>query len=200
MEVNAAGVGLPGKGAGLSSKQQKVWLSVIFALVVVIVGLGIAIAVVLTTRSNTNKNSCGTDTDMTKEEREEAEEEKNLEIYHEVQEYINEIILSTNELEESDVVSAYQYYISEVNNTVVSNMLRADLLLIEMGYDTEKTRGDELIAVAIELDDEDKTMNSAALVMTLADYYGKTEVYDKYSVILAEREKEAGVTDMGGEG
>ncbi len=197
MEVNAAGVGLPDKGAGLSSKQQKVWLSVIFALVVVIVGLGIAIAVVLTTRGSGNNSNTN---DTTEKDIAAKQEQEDLELYREINGYIKEVVMSTSYLEEGDLVGVYGYYISEVENTTVRNMLRADLLLIEMGYDTEKTRGDELIAVAIELDNEDKTMNSAALVMMLAEYYGKTEIYDKYSAILAEREKEAGVADMGGEG
>lgn len=167
-------------------RQRKIWLVVFSSLLVLIIGLVIAIVVVANMRAGNNTN-CPNDDGLTEEERKAEQEKAELEEYKEIHETIDKIIEATRNLEESDLVKAYQYYISEASTTAVKNMLRRDLLMIEMAYDTEKTRGDELINVAIEIDDEEKTSGSAALVMSLADNYDKAELSTKYEIIMNER-------------
>ncbi|MBQ3296347.1 hypothetical protein IJG95_01400 [Candidatus Saccharibacteria bacterium] len=168
----------------LTSKQKKVWIGVLAGVCVLIVGLIIAIVAVANMRPGNNTECPNA---MTEEEEKEAEEAAIIEEYAAVQETINKVIESTRNIDLAEIVKTYQYYINDTEDTTVKNMLRMDLLMVEMGYDTEKTRGDELIDVAIEIDGEAQSSNSAALVMALADNYGKTELYDEYKAIFNER-------------
>ena len=186
-------------GKELGLKQKKIWMSVFFSTGILIIGLVVAILVVINTRDSHN-NNCTTIDDLTEEEVEEYEQQVVIEAYGKIQEAIAKVINASADKGEKTTVSTYQYYISQTENTVVKNMLRSELLNIEMAYDTEKTRGDELIAVAMEIDDEMRSINSAGLIMILAEYYGKTDIYDEYAAILEERTLAKGMTIDGGEG
>lgn len=172
-------------------RQKKILGGIFGGLVVVAVGLVVAIVVVANMREG-NRTDKPCDVDISEEEYNEAIETANLEEYQEIHETIDKIITQTRNLSEADVINAYQYYMGETDSTTVKNMLRMDLLIVEMGYDTEMTRGDELIAVAVEIDETERSMNSAGVVMILADNYGKTDVYNNYTNILNEREIAAG--------
>ncbi len=181
-------------------RQRKIWLVVFSSLLVLIIGLTISIVVVANMRVG-NNTKCPNDDGLSEEEREAEQKKADLEEYESAQKAINKIVEATRNLSETDMVKAYQYYIGEASTAAVKNMLRSDLLLIEMGYDTEKARGDELINVAIEIDNEEKTINSAGLVIILADNYNNTEAFDRYTTVLNERKIAEGLNPDGeGEG
>lgn len=191
MEVNASARVVPGKnkkvaGKELNAKQKKIWVMIFYSLLLLIIGLIIAIMVVMVNNRERQSN-CSTKEEITEDKRKENEQRKIVESYNEIHETIDKIIEATKNLEESDVINAYLYYIGETEDETVKNMLRMQLLSIEMGYDTEKVRGDELIDIAVEVDSEMQTSNSAALVMSLASNYDKMELYNEYEAIFNER-------------
>lgn len=191
MEVNASARAVPGKnkkvaGKELNAKQKKIWVTIFYSLLLLIIGLIIAIMVVMVNNRERQSN-CSTKEEITEDKRKENEQRKIVESYNEIHETIDKIIEATKNLEESDVINAYLYYIGETEDETVKNMLRMQLLSIEMGYDTEKVRGDELIDIAVEVDSEMQTSNSAALVMSLASNYDKMELYNEYEAIFNER-------------
>lgn len=174
-------------------KTTKILATVLASFLVMIVGLTIAIVAVLTSRGDGKENSCEPVQEITEDEEKEREMEERTELYAEIQGYIDDVIESTDELTENDVAMAYEYYIGEVSDTMIKNMLSSDLLLVEMGYDEDKVRGDELISIAIEIDNEEQSPNSAALVSTLANYYGRTDLEAEYDAKIIERETAEGI-------
>ena len=168
-------------------KQRKIWAVVLYSMVVVIVGLVITIAITLSVRTDRKNGSKENDDTMSEEEEAEKKKLEDIKEYNAIQEAIDKVINSSNVPTEKDVVNAYHYYISETDNETVKNMLRMNLLTIEMVNDMEKTRGDELINVALEIDEVEKSINSAATVVSLADYYGRAELENKYQAIMDER-------------
>lgn len=169
------------------------WIILFSSFGVVIMGLVVAIVVVLVTRNNNiEDNSCKPAGEMTEKEIRERALAVAESDYTVIYEAINKVIQSMQEPTEEDVVPLYEYYIGETESEYAKAMLQSDLLLTLMGYDTENTDGDRLIEEAQVVDDVLKTPNSAALIMNLAQAYGKVELYNQYEEIMIQREIESG--------
>lgn len=169
------------------------WIILFSGFGVLIVGLVIAIVVVAATRTTSvEDDSCKPVGEMTEQEiidRALAVAESDYSVIYEA---INEVIQSMQEPTEEDIVSLYEHYIGETESEYAKAMLQSDLLLILMGYDTENVEGDRLIEEAQIVDEVLKTPNSAALIMNLAQAYGRTELYDRYEEIMIQREIDKG--------
>ena len=48
--------------------------------------------------------------------------------------------------------------------------------------------GEEILDDAMRIDQSLRTVDSAVVVLNMADYYGNTEVYEKYEKILNSRQ------------
>ena len=184
----------------LSPRQKKIWLSALFGAFVLMIGLVIAIVVVANTREitgktcNMNKNQDrNQNEELTEQEKRDQELKTAMEKRNIVLSAIDKVLEASADVDEETVVSAYQYYISEEDNDLTKLLLRLNLVTIEASYDTDKTRGDELITVAKEIDNELKTIDSAVAIINMASFYGKNELLEEYDAILLEREKAAGI-------
>ena len=180
-------------GAELSLRQKKNWLGALFVAIVLIIGLVVAIVVVKTRENNESCIVCENAKEMADKEKRESELEEATSIYAST---VNEITKIISRLEPDDIEGAiytYQYYIDKTDNELAKAMLESLFLQVQMGYDIDNTKGDELIKKAQEIDEKIKTTDSAVLVMNLASNYGKTELYNEYEAILNEREKAEGV-------
>lgn len=174
----------------LTPRQKKVWLGVLCAAVILVVGLVVAIVVVVNTKETEDISQNQTEEQVKYEDQElkTAVKERNA-----ILSTISKVLESSADRSEEKVVSTYQYYISEEDDELVKLLLRLSLVMIEVGYDTDKTRGDELITAAKEIDEELQTMDSAITIMNMATTYKKNDLYEEYKAILMEREKAAGI-------
>lgn len=174
----------------LTPRQKKVWLGALCAAVILVVGLVVAIVVAANTKETEDISQNQTEEQVKYEDQElkTAVKERNA-----ILSTISKVLESSADRSEEKVVSTYQYYISEEDDELVKLLLRLSLVMIEVGYDTDKTRGDELITAAKEIDEELQTMDSAITIMNMATTYKKNDLYEEYKAILMEREKAAGI-------
>lgn len=180
----------------LSPKQKKIWLAGLFGTLILIVGLLIAIVVVVNVGGRQGEVYSVDESqneELVEREKRELELQAAMEQRNAVLSAINEVMEASVDANEDTVVAAYQYYISEEDNELAKLMLRLDLVTVEANYDLEKARGNELIAVAKELDGELKTINSAVAIMNMAAFYGDNGLLEEYNTILTEREKATGI-------
>lgn len=174
--------------------EKKKWVILFASLGIAIIGLVIAIAVVAIVKNNTRT---GDDSNTSTGEMTEAERKKKFlkeaeDDYMAVSEAINKVVSYIEVPDQSELISTYEYYIGQAESEYAKAMLQSDLLLILMGYDTDKIKGDELIDEAKAVDEILGTPNSAALIMNLASAYDKTELYEEYEKILIQREIDSG--------
>lgn len=182
----------------LNSRQKKIWLAVLFGALILIVGLLITIAVVVNNQNNSGEcTNCENTQDLTEKEKKQRELEEATTIYANKIDEITKIIGNLDLDDTSGVIYTYQYYIDNTDNELTKLMLESLFLQVQMGYDTDNIKGEELINKALEIDEKLKTTDSAVLVMNLANNYNKTELYNKYENILNERETAEGIdTEM----
>lgn len=172
------------KLGGVKKASNKTLAIVLASIGILIVGVIIAIVVVLTTRSGGEVASETSDIS----EDDTIVTEKATEEYLKLSDEIMTVIQKSGVNDEEYVLSTFKNYASKVENKVVSAMLKMDYLNMEMMYDLNKEKGEEILDDAMRIDQSLRTVDSAVVVLNMADYYGNTEVYEKYEKILNSRQ------------
>ena len=90
--------------------------------------------------------------------------------------------------DEQGMLDVYQRYINNTEDEKVKAMLEMDYYNIVMAYDTDKTKAEEVVAKAIEIDDVLKTIDSGVFVLNVASNYGNEDLVRQYDSILNERQ------------
>ena len=182
----------------LNSRQKKIWLAVLFGALILIVGLLITIVVVVNNQDSSGEcTNCENTQDLTEKKKKQRELEEATTVYASTIDEITKVVGNLDPDDTSVVIYTYQYYIDNTDNELAKLMLESLFLQVQMGYDTDNIKGEELINKALEIDEKLKTADSAVLVMNLASNYNKTELYNKYETILNERETAEGIdTEM----
>ena len=172
-------------------KQQKIWAIVLACLAVLIVGLVIAIVVVAVNRgeSSTQQSEEATQEDA-------SNGDAAMEIYYNTTDEINNTINEIPVENTNRILALYRHYLEKVEDETAKAMLMLDYVNIEMNYDPNKEKGEEIMTAALTMDEILKTSDSAATILNIASYYGKSDIYDRYEQILKERMTAEGI-DMG---
>lgn len=165
------------------------WIILFSGFGVLIVGLVIAIVVILATRGSADTNQVSNATGGISDEEADA-------IYDEgINELMNSFTLDENTSFESIVAA-----IKEKMDTATDDKVRARYAIDYYSYlpilnqDVESM--DEIIEALVEADSIVQTTHSASAVMTMANFYGNQDLYDRYANILHERAVEDDAKSM----
>ena len=91
------------------------------------------------------------------------------------------------------VINIYQNYIDATDDLEIKVALLEARIFAVQDMDLNNEYGEEVISDAIIVDDLLQTTDSAARVMNVATAYGNDEVFERYGVLLKDRQAEQGV-------
>ena len=172
------------KGATVDTSKNKIFFAILGVLGILIIGLIVAIVVT----KNLPKDTDGLVDESEVQEVTPSEKTESEQIYEQYSDSINAELQNMPVEDKDGALALYEYYIGEVDDEEVKNMLSVDYYQLIMLYDVDKTQKDLVISGLLEKDNALKNVSSAVVITNAASYYGDESLLEQYENILMERQ------------